>query len=70
MSVLKNGLFAWKGRPVVSSALKCGLFQNFWLSLDTCGLFQLVKKDTPHNALTFYFPLEGQISEFNILWLS
>ena len=30
-------------------------FQYFCLSLDTSGLFQLAKRDTPHNVLIFYF---------------
>ena len=79
MSVLNCGLFVIKyyfglfcifGRQVVSSVLKCGPFQNFWLSLDTCGLFQLARRDIPHNALTFYLLSEDQISECNILCLS
>ena len=65
-------LFCIFGRPVVSSVLKCRLLQNFWLSLDTCGPFQLAKRDTltPHNALTFQLHSEDQMLEKNILWLS
>ena len=69
MSVLNYGLFARKyyfglfcnfARMVVSYVLKHRLFQNFWLSLDTCKLFQLAKRDMPS---------ESQISEGKILWL-
>ena len=58
------------GRLTVSSVPKCGLFLNFWFSLDTCGLFQLAKRDIPYKAPTLYLPSEDQISEENILWLS
>ena len=62
MSVLKYGLFhenvtltyfVFLGDPVISSVHKCGLFHNLWLSCDSCGLFQLAERDTPHNAVTF-----------------
>ena len=39
-------------KPVLSSVLKCGRFQNFWLSFDTCAPFHLAKRDTPHDVLT------------------
>ena len=75
MSVLNFGRFTWEyhldlfhmfGRQVVSSVLKCGLFQNFCLSLDTCGLFQSAKRDTPPNALTFQLSSEDQYWFYSI----
>ena len=45
------GLFCMYGKLVISSVLKCRLFQNFWLSVDTCGHFKLAIKDAPHGTL-------------------
>ena len=43
-------LYFWEDRSSALS-LSVGFSQNFWLSLDTSGLFELAKRNTPHNAL-------------------
>ena len=43
---------------------------EFNFLLDFSGLFQLAKRVTPCNALTFQLPSEDQTWEGNILWLS
>ena len=45
-------------------------FQYFCLSLDFSELFQLAKRDTPHNVLIFQLPSEGQIREGKFFRLS
>ena len=57
-------LYFW--RPIVSCILKCGFSQNFWLSLDTLGFFELARRHASQRSdisVAFRIP----ISEGNIL---
>ena len=58
------GLFCIFERPIISSVLKCGLFQNVCFVLDICG-FSVGQ--VGHTSQCSNILVEDRISEGNIL---